>query len=112
MGKKDKNLTDAASLAVEDFIRRVDSLGNVTSKKMFGGYGIFESGKMFALVNAAGFVFLKVGDANRAQFEMEGSHAHGKMPYYRIPDGVMADEDRLHLWTKESIQLSKDAGKS
>jgi len=50
MGTKDSKLTSGATDSAEGFVGRLQPLGDVTSKKMFGGYGIFESGKMFALV--------------------------------------------------------------
>ena len=107
MGTKGDKLTNDASAAAEEFIHRIDSLGDFTSKKMFGGYGIFESAKMFALVNSSGGVFLKVDDSNRGRFEDAGSGPHGKMPYYQIPQTVMEDEKLLFEWTVKSIELSK-----
>ena len=107
MGTKGDKLTDKATAACENFVSRVDTLGNVSDKKMFGGYGIFESGKMFALVNSSGEVFLKVGEINRHRFEEAGSKSHGRMPYFQIPQAVMEDTELLFEWTRESILLSK-----
>lgn len=107
MGTKDSKLTPGATDSAETFVDRLRSLGDVTSKKMFGGYGIFESGKMFALVNSQGNIFLKAVDANRPRFEQASSPQHGKMPYFQIPDAVLADDDQLFEWSAEAIQLSK-----
>ena len=107
MGTKDSKLTPGATDSAEDFVDRLRPLGDVTGKKMFGGYGIFESGKMFALVNSQGVIFLKAVDANRPRFEQAGSPQHGKMPYFQIPEEVLADDDQLFEWSAEAIQLSK-----
>ena len=109
MGQKGSKLSKDATAAVEDFATRIAPLGDITSKKMFGGYGVFESGKMFSLVNSDGEVFLKVVEANRPQFEAHEAKPHGRMPYYRIPEAVMADQDTLLEWVREAIALSKEA---
>jgi DNA transformation protein and related proteins len=84
-------------------------LGDVTEKKMFGGYGIFESGAMFALMSGRA-VYFKVDDSNRAQYEEMGSGKYGSMPYYRVPDEVLEDEPKLHRLVEESVALAH-AGK-
>ena len=43
----------------------------------------------------------------RPKFEQAGSHSHGKMPYFSVPDSVMDDFDELIPWANESIRLSK-----
>ena len=92
MGQKGSKLPNNATTAVEAFASQIAPLGDITRKKMFGGYGVFESGKMISLVNSDGGVDLKVGDENRGRFEALGAKPHGRMPYYRIPEAVMADE--------------------
>ena len=107
MGKKGDKQTGAAAEAVADFTAQITPLGDVTSKKMFGGYGVFEGGKMFALVDSQGRVFMKVVDGNRERFAAAGAEKHGRMPYYQIPAAVLADESALLEWTAEAIKLSK-----
>ncbi|RME46243.1 MAG: TfoX family protein [Chloroflexi bacterium] len=87
------------------------SAAGETTRRMFGGYGIFEGGKMFALVNKEGEIYLKVGDANRGRFEALDAKPHGRMPYYRIPDEILADDARLLEWVREAIAISKGAAK-
>ena len=77
MGKKGDKLINSSTQAAEDLQRRLSTLGEITTKKMFGGYGIFESGKMFALVDSAGGVYLKADDTNRGRFEEVGSKIRG-----------------------------------
>ena len=108
MTTKDDNLS---TKAVKEFAGRILPLGGITHKKMFGGYGVFEEGTMFALITSEGNVHLKADDSNRAQFEDAGAKKHARMPYYQVPEEVLEDEDVLMKWTQESIALSKAAKK-
>ncbi len=45
--------------------------GEVRSRAMFGGYGIFHEDDMFALISGSALYF-KIRDANRADFENAG----------------------------------------
>jgi len=107
MGTKGNKLTPGAAESVEIFIDRLRPLGDISSKKMFGGYGVFESGKMFALVNSEGDVFLKAAGDDREKFVQAGTPQHGKMPYFQIPEPVLDDDDQLADWAAEAIRNSK-----
>jgi DNA transformation protein len=109
MGTKGDQLTNDAARVVQEFVGRVNPLGDITDKKMFGGYGVFESGKMFALVNSGGDIYLKVVDENRPRFDDYGAEPHGRMPYYQIPDVVLQDDETLFEWVGEAISLSKNS---
>ncbi len=100
-------MTDRAATACEGFVLKVGTLGDITSRKMFGGYGIFESGTMFALVDSEGQVFLKATSTNLKRFEAAGAERHGWMPHYQIPAAVMEDSEQLLEWSREAIELSK-----
>ena len=54
MGTKGDQQTGAAQLSAELFCERLNTIEGVTSEKMFGGFGIFHEGQMFALVNSNG----------------------------------------------------------
>lgn len=107
MASKNDMASNPAKLAVEQFSRRVMGLGEIRYKKMFGGYGVFEGGTMFALVNPEGNVYLKVVESNRTRFEAMGMVKHDRMPYYQIPEQIMADDARILEWTREAIAGSK-----
>lgn len=65
---------------------------------MFACYGIFKEGKMFALVNSIGEIFLKTDDSIRSKFGNAGAHSHGKMPYFSLPESVLLDQEILVQW--------------
>jgi DNA transformation protein len=107
MGEKGAKEGQDAAAIVEQLLRDLTPLGEVSSRKMFGGYGIFEGSTMFALVNSQGELFLKADDSNRSRFEQNGTRQHGKMPYFLPPPEVLADEDALRDWAQVSIEVAR-----
>jgi DNA transformation protein len=107
MGETGAKLTSESSQASEDIQSRLGNLGNIRTRKMFGGYGVFEEDKMFALIDSSGQVFFKVDETNQARYDESGSKKHSRMPYYRVPDDVLGDDDLLEEWAGLSIRISK-----
>ncbi len=106
MGKKgDKETTKGGRLA-EGLLPRLTALRTVTSKKMFGGYGFFQAGKMFGLVTSGAEFFLKVNDSNRPAFTKARAPQHGKMPYFRVPKSVLTDDAKLLEWARASVKIA------
>ena len=85
---------------------RLSVLGNVTNKKMFGGFGIFVDAKMFAIIDKHGGVFFKCDQSNVQQYLDVGSEKHG-MPYYEVPADVWSDEDSMLEWAQLSADIAR-----
>ncbi len=79
-------------------------LGGVTSRAMFGGYGIFHEGDMFALISDSTLYF-KVDESNLVAYENAGSKQFKPMPYYEVPADVMEDTALLQDWARTSIAI-------
>ncbi len=107
MGKEGAKLTSASSETAEDVQNRLAEIGDIRLKKMFGGYGVFEEDKMFALIDSSGRLFFKVDDTTRARFEQAVSEKHARMPYFSVPGEVLGDDDLLEEWARISIGISK-----
>ncbi len=107
MGEKGDKLTKQSTLSTEEFLAQISEIQGVTSKKMFGGHGLFHAGKMFGLVDSKGRAFLKADDTTREEYLAQGGEQHSRMPYYSIPKGVLADMEQLLTWVKVSMALSK-----
>lgn len=104
----------------QDFIRDLFApFGQVTVRRMFSGAGIFADGLMFGLV-VSDAIYLKVDDANRADFEREGSapftYTRGKksgrprehaLPYWRLPERLYDDPDELALWARRAFTAAE-----
>ena len=65
---------------VEFVIGALQPLGEITSRRMFGGHAVYCDGFVFALI-ADGALFLKADDRNRPDFE-----ARGLKPFQPFPD--------------------------
>ena len=105
MGKKGARRTAAAEREKDDVVKLLATLGDIAGRSMFGGFGLFESGKMFGLISPEGKLHFKVGEANRADYE-EGAR-YGKMPYAAVPRDVRTDTKSLRAWAKRAIEASK-----
>jgi len=93
--------------------------GPVTVRRMFSGAGIFADGLMFGLV-VRDVIYLKVDDANRADFEREASapftYTRGKksdrprehaLPYWRLPERLYDDPDELAEWARRAFAAAE-----
>ena len=107
MGEKGKQLSQESVLTAELLLERLSRIEGITSKKMFGGHGIFQEGKMFGIVDSKGQGYLKADDSNKADFEALGCHKHSRMPYLSIPEKIFNDPETLVEWAKKSIDISK-----
>ena len=111
MGEKNARLTGDATETAERLVDALGSLGDVISKKMFGGYGIFGDGVMFALVDSSGVPHLRTDESTTKQFEDAGSTKHSRMPYWSIPDPVLNDDKQLTDWATKALAIAKAAKK-
>jgi DNA transformation protein and related proteins len=87
--------------------------GPVVARRMFGGYGIFHDGLMFALI-VDDTLYLKADAGNVADFEREGlaqfQYARqGKtvgLSYYEAPGAVMEDPHEAARWARRSFDAA------
>lgn len=90
---------------------QLKGIKGVETKKMFGGIGFFQDGKMFGMIGNDVFR-LKVDDTNQADYEkrgMEPYHSSSKkkgMPYWEVPEDVISDKSALKKWAQKSINIA------
>ena len=106
MGIKGDKHTNAAAESAELIEGKLQPIGGITTKKMFGGYGVFHESKMFGLINPKGVVFVKFDAADNAQLEALGGEKHSKMPYFSVPNEYIDQPVFVDLANK-AIQLTK-----
>jgi hypothetical protein len=75
------------SAFVSEVMETLTPLGDFRLKRMFGGYGLFMDGGMFALMTRRDELFLMADEVNRDAFIAEDSGTRGRMPYYAAPPG-------------------------
>jgi len=105
---------------MSEFVKYLDvvfrEFGTITSKKMFGGYGVYHQGIMFALV-ADDQLYLKTDNVNEkyfiekslAQFEYQKGDKVVKMSYFLAPDDIMDDAEQAMIWGTRSFDAAKRA---
>ncbi|MGI9607656.1 MAG: TfoX/Sxy family protein [Acidimicrobiales bacterium] len=96
-------------IAVEELVDDLGALGDITKKAMFGGYGVFRDGVMFAIVDRAGMTYLRGDEELASAFEQAGAARHGKMPYWQIPALYRDDETALLEWAQKSADVAAAA---
>ena len=97
-----------------EYLKEVfEQFGSVTIRKMFGGYGIYHNGLMFALVSDD-MLYLKADEVNAGDFEKLGlgqfeyskSGRTVKLSYYRAPDEIMEDREEAAVWARRSYEAA------
>jgi len=109
-----------ASLKVTDAFKsfvlgQLDALGDVVPRAMFGGVGLYRRGVFFGII-ARDTLYLKVGDANRREYEKAGMPAFrpyadrpGSMSYYAVPVSILENADDLADWARRSLAVAQRA---
>jgi len=81
---------------------------------MFGGYGIYKNGIIFAII-AHDELYFKVDQSNIDLYKKQGSEAFtfetkGKVStmisYWKVPLIIMEDETQLKDWVEQSYNIS------
>jgi DNA transformation protein len=101
---------------VDYLVESLSPLGDVQARAMFGGWGFYLDGKMFALAAFETF-YIKADDETRAEFESRGLapfryEAKGKvsvMSYYQPPSAALDDRDLLCEWARKGVAAAKRA---
>lgn len=87
----------------------------IASRAMFGGWGIYHDGAIFAIM-VEGELFLKADEEGRRVFEARGSRQFTyttrtrptpvAMPYWLVPDEVMEDRDIFDEWVVHAMRAA------
>jgi len=80
-------------------------LGNITSRKMFGGMCFYQQGVVFALLSSEGRIYLKLRGTLAQDLSEKGSTQFHNMPYWSIPDDLLEDQEAALALTRRAIDL-------
>ena len=96
-------------------LEQLARLRGLTSRRMFGGYGLYSDGAFFGLIDDD-TLFFKTGDANRADYESRGmkrfmpypdqTPSGGGMGYHEVPADVLEDAEQLSSWARKSVEIA------
>jgi DNA transformation protein len=105
-----------AAMQGEFLDRRIVNLlapqGDITSRAMFGGHGVYWNGIIFGIV-FEDRLYLKVDERNRPDFERRGmgpfrpNDRQTLKSYFELPQDVLADPEQLFSWAKEAIRAAQ-----
>lgn len=93
-----------------DYLKELfESFGPVQVRKMFGGYGVYYDGIMFALVEDD-TLYLKADDSSAADYESRGlarfeyirAGKTVKLSYYQAPEEILDNPDDAADWARRA----------
>lgn len=94
---------------VGDVLAGIEGL---TSRAMFGGYGLYKSGVIFGIIVGESLYF-KVNASNRADYLKAGSapfQYEGKkgkkitLSYWEVPIDVIEDRQDIEIWAEKAYK--------
>jgi len=98
---------------LEYVLEQLAGVGDVTSRRMFGGVGLYSGEHFFGLIDDD-VLFLRADDTNRADFVARGMPAFQpfkdkpefSMSYYQAPADVLEDAEELARWARASVAVA------
>ncbi|MCK0148705.1 TfoX/Sxy family protein [Marivita sp. S6314] len=102
-------VSDEQIAFVRDLFRELPGL---TTRKMFGGLGIYSDGTIFAVIGPEDALLLKARGRLAQDLEDEGctqwtyDGKTGKpsvMPYWTLPDAALDDPEEACRWARRSL---------
>jgi DNA transformation protein len=99
---------------VDHTIDLFSAFGEVTARSMFGGWGLYHQGVMFALI-AEDVLYLKADAANRGAFEavgmepflyQKGDGSTATMSYWEAPPPALEDPQEMVAWAQGAYEAA------
>jgi DNA transformation protein len=99
-------------------LEQLAGLPRVTSRRMFGGIGLYSDGLFFGLIDND-TLFFKVNDSNRGDYVARNMAAFRPFPdkpdlsmsYFTVPADALEDRDELAVWARKSIAVAASSPK-
>lgn len=107
---------------MSEFVDQVEEVfalfGQIETKRMFGGYGVYHDGLMFALV-ADGVLYLKAdghssiafSERGLPPFEYDRRGKKTKTSYFQAPEEIFDDAAQAQEWAKRAFEAALRARK-
>jgi DNA transformation protein len=97
---------------LEFVLDQLSALKSVTSRRMFGGIGLYRAETFFAIIDEGRLYFL-TGESTRPRYEARGMKAFQYAPgkflhtYYEVPVDVLEDDGALCQWALEAVDVQR-----
>lgn len=108
----------AASAFVAHVLDLMSAWGGVTARRMFGGYGLFREGVMFALI-AGHTLYLKADQQTQPDFATAGmrpfvyTKRQGTtavaLSYWQAPPDLLDDAEDMVQWARRAFATARAA---
>jgi DNA transformation protein len=97
----------------EFVLEQMTGIPGISKRAMFGGFGIYRDGLMFALI-ADEELYLKANDHLAQEFIalelmpflFESKGKTMALKYYRAPESVFEDAAQMRIWAEKSYQCA------
>ena len=96
-------------------IEQLATLPALSTRRMFGGLGLYSGDWFFALIDDD-VLYFKVDDANREDYVSRGMKAFMPFPgqpslgYFQVPVDVIEEAEELTRWAQRSVEVAQRAG--
>ncbi len=93
----------------EFILDQLVGLGNLMSRSMFGGHGLYQGRTFFGIISK-GRLFFKTNKQTQTRYAEYGMKPFQPNPkqtlknYYEVPAEVLEDSDQLVWWANEAIR--------
>ena len=103
--------SDFVDYVVQDLL---SGLSGVQARAMFGGWGIYKDGIIFAII-VDDVLYFKVDESNQSQYHSRGSRpftyqSRGKpisISYWEVLADVIDDREAIMRWAEEAFRISR-----
>jgi DNA transformation protein len=107
-----------AAAYLQYVLEQLERLGRMSSRRMFGGVGLYCGDLFFGLIDDDTLYF-KVNDDTRADYESRGmkpfrpykDKPEVSMTYYTVPVDVLDDPEEIVTWARRSVAVAAATAK-
>ena len=93
---------------------RLSELGDLSSRPLFGGHGIYWNDVIFGILSG-GRLYFKVDEDSKDEYLTRGmgpfrpNERQTLKSYYGVPPEVLDDREALLSWAREAIRVGQDS---
>ena len=94
-------------------LEQLAGLGNVRTRRMFGGVGLYGGELFFGLIDDD-TLFFKTDESNAAEYQARrmprfmppANRPMGPMGYHQVPADIIEDGETLVAWARQSVAVA------
>jgi DNA transformation protein len=98
---------------LEYILEQLEGLAGVTSRRMFGGVGLYSGELFFGLIDDDTLYF-KTNDTNSAAYTARNmprfmpptNRPPGPMGYHQVPADIIEDAEALVSWARQAVAVA------